>query len=128
MKTTAIVILVLTLVVISLSTFGTTQAYFTSKQVTGPHLVSTWQSFFWTQTTQADFLAGVLVNVNTNTSPGSVLLDNQTTGPSIFATTGSSRNFLQYFVSNNTWVARAIAPANIGAGGGVGISGWAIFL
>jgi hypothetical protein len=118
MKNTAIVILVLTLVVISLSTFGTTHAYFTSKQVTGPHLVSTWQSFFWTQTTQADFLAGVLVNVNTNTSPGSVLLDNQTTGPSIFATTGSSRNFLQYFVSNNTWVARAIAPANIGAGGG----------
>jgi hypothetical protein len=105
-------------VVISLSTFGTTQAYFTSKQVTGPHRVSTWQSFFWTQTTQADFQQGVLVNVNTSTSPGGVLLDNHTTGPSIFATTGNSRNFLQYFVSNNTWVARAIAPANIGAGGG----------
>jgi hypothetical protein len=118
MKTTAIVILVLTLVVISLSTFGTTHAYFTSKQVTGPHLVSTWQSSFWTLSTQADFQQGVLVNVNSSVSPDSIMLDNQTTGPSIFATTGSSRNFLQYFVSNNTWVARAIAPANIGAGGG----------
>jgi len=118
MKTATIVILALSLMVISLSTFGTTHAHFTSRQVTGPHLISTWQSYSWIQTSQADFLAGVLVNVNTSTSPGSVLLDNQTTGPSIFATTGSSRNFLQYFVSNNTWVARAIAPANIGAGGG----------
>jgi len=118
MKTTAIVILVLTLVVISLSTFGTTHAYFTSKQVTGPHLVSTWQSSFWTLSTQADFQQGVLVNVNSSDSPDSIILDSQTTGPSIFATTGSSRNFLQYFVSNNTWVARAITPANVGAGGG----------
>ena len=59
-----------------------------------------------------------LVNVNTSASPGSVVLDNQTTGPSIYATTGGSRNFLQYFVSNNTWVSRAITPANVGAGGG----------
>ena len=118
MKTTAIVILVLTLVVISLSTFGTTHAYFTSKQVTGPHLVSTWQSSFWTQTTQADYQQGVLVNVNSSVSPGSVLLDTQTTSPSIFATTGSSTNFLLYNVSNNTWVTRANTLATVGAGGG----------
>ena len=118
MKTTAIVILVLTLVVISLSTFGTTHAYFTSKQVTGPHLLSTWQSSFWTQTTQADYQQGVLVNVNSSVSPGSVLLDTQTTSPSIFATTGSSTNFLLYNVSNNTWVTRANTLATVGAGGG----------
>jgi hypothetical protein len=118
MKTTTVGIIVLTLVVISLSTFGTTHAHFTSRQVTGPHLISTWQSYFWTQTSQADFEMGVPVNVNTSASSGSVTLDNQTTTPSIFATTGSSRNFLQYFVSNNTWVTRAITPANVGAGGG----------
>jgi len=118
MKTTTIGIIVLALVVISLSTLGTTHAYFNSRQVSGPYLVSTWQSYLWTQTTQADFLAGVPGNVNTSTSPGSVVLDNSTTGPSVFATTGGSRNFLQYFVSNNTWVSRAITPANVGAGGG----------
>jgi len=118
MKTTTLGIIVLSLVIISLSTFGTTHAYFNSRQVTGPHLVSTWQSTFWTQTTQADFLAGILVNVNTSASPGSVILDNQTTGPSIYATTGSSRNFLLYNISNNTWVARNITPATVGAGGG----------
>ena len=119
MKITTIGIIVLIFVVISLSTFGTTHAYFNSRQITGPHLVSTWQSSFWTQTTQADFLAGVLVNVNTSASPGSVILDNQSNDPSIFATTGGSTNFLLYNISNNTWVTRANIPANIGAGGGV---------
>ena len=118
MKTTTIGIIILTLVIISLSTFGTTHAYFTSKQVTGPHLVSTWQSYLWTQTTQADFLAGILVNVNTSASPGSVILDNQTTSPLIFATTGSSTNFSLYTISNDTWVTRANTPSNVGAGGG----------
>ena len=118
MKTITIGIIILTLVIISLSTFGTTHAYFTSKQVTGPHLVSTWQSYLWTQTTQADFLAGILVNVNTSASPGSVILDNQTTSPLIFATTGSSTNFSLYTISNDTWVTRANTPSNVGAGGG----------
>ncbi len=119
MRATTGGLIVLTLVIISISSFGTTHAYFNSKQVTGPHLISTWQSYVWTQTSQSDFLAGVLYNVNTSTLPGSVVLDNRTTGPSIFATTGGSRNFLQYFIANNTWVAKAVTPANVGAGGGV---------
>jgi outer membrane protein assembly factor BamB len=118
MKTTTIGIIILALVIISLSTFGTTHAYFTSKQVTGPHLVSTWQSLSWILTTQADFLAGFPVNVNTSASPGDVILDNQTIAPSIFATTGSSANFLMYNVSNDTWVKRANTLATVGAGGG----------
>jgi hypothetical protein len=118
MKNTAIVILVLTLVVISLSTFGTTHAYFTSKQVTGPHLVSTWQSSFWTQSTQADFLAGVPVNVNTSASPGSVMLDSQTPHSSIFATTGNATTtFQQYNISNDTWKSLTNIPGGVSNGG-----------
>ena len=119
MKSTAIGIIVLILVVISLSSFGSTHAYYTSRKVTGPHLISTWQSNLWTRTTQADFQAGVPVNVNISTISGSVILENQTTTPSIYATTGSSTNFLVYIISNNTWAARANTPGNVGAGGGV---------
>ncbi len=118
MKTNTLGIIVLILVVISLSTFGTTHAYFYSRQVSGSYLVSTWQSSFWTQTTQADFLAGVPVNVDTSASPGSVVLEKQTISPSIFATLGSSKNFLQYIVSSDTWTAKTSTSANVGAGGG----------
>ena len=119
MKSIAIGIIVLILVVISLSSFGSTRAYYTPRQVTGPHFISTWQSYLWNQTTQADFQAGVPVNVNISSISGSVILDNQTTAPSIYATTGSSTNFLVYTISNNTWAARANTPASVGAGGGV---------
>jgi hypothetical protein len=118
MKTTTIGIIALFLVVISLSTFGSTHAYFNSGQVTGPHHISTWQSYLWTHTTQADFQAGILIQVNTSTSPGSVILDNQTTVPVIYATTGDLKNFLMYTISSNTWTAREGTPSNVGAGGG----------
>ncbi len=117
MKSSAIGIFAMVLVVVTLSTFGFTHAYFNSGQVTGPHLISTWQSFLWTRTTQADFQSGVLVNVNTGTIPGSVILNNQTTYPSIYAT-GNSTNFLLYNVSNDTWVKRTKTPGAVGAGGG----------
>jgi len=117
MKTTAIVILVLTLVVISLSTFGTTHAYFTSKQVTGPHLVSTWQSSSWTQTTQADYQMGTLENVDTISSPGDVKLVWKNISPTIYATLGSaSTTFQQYNVSNNTWNSLTNTPGSISNG------------
>jgi N-acetylneuraminic acid mutarotase len=118
MKSTLTGIVILTVVVISLSFFGTTHAYFNSQQITGPHLISTWQSYLWTQTTQADFLAGVSGYVNTSASPGSIILDNQTVGPSIFATRGSSTIFLQYYISNDTWVTQANTLASVGLGGG----------
>ena len=120
MKTTAIVILVLTLVVISLSTFGTTHAYFTSKQVTGPHLVSTWQSSFWILTTQADYQMGTLENVDTISSPGDVKLVWKNISPTIYATLGSaSTTFQQYNVSNNTWNSLTDTPGSISNGGAV---------
>lgn len=78
MKSTTIGIIVLILFVTSLSTFGSTHAYFSSRQVSGPNLVSTWQSYLWTQTTQSDFNAGNLTNVSTTISPGDVTLANVT--------------------------------------------------
>ena len=118
MKSALTGIVILTVMTISLSFFGTTHAYFNSQQITGPHLISTWQSYVWTQTTQADFLAGVPGNVNLSASPGSIILDNRTVGASIFATSGSSTNFLQYYISNDTWVTRANTLASVGLGGG----------
>ncbi len=50
--------------------------------------------------------------------PGSVVLEKQTISPSIFATLGSSKNFLQYIVSSDTWTAKTSTSANVGAGGG----------
>ena len=120
MKTTTIGIIVLTLVVISLSTFGTTHAHFTSRQVTGPHLISTWQSYFWTQTTQADFLMGTLENVDTISSPGDVKLVWKNISPAIYAPLGSgSITFQQYNVSNNTWNSLTNTPGSISNGGAV---------
>jgi hypothetical protein len=55
-----------------------TLAFFQSRQVTGPHLVSTWHSYLWCQTTQSDFNAGNLTNVSTILSPGNVTLANVT--------------------------------------------------
>ena len=120
MKTTTIGIIVLTLVVISLSTFGTTHAHFTSRQVTGPHLISTWQSYFWTQTTQADFLMGTLENVDTISSPGDVKLVWKNISPAIYAPLGSgSITFQQYNVSNNTWNSLTNTPGSISNGGAI---------
>ena len=118
MKTTTVGIIVLTLVVISLSTFGTTHAHFTSRQVTGPHLISTWQSYLWTQTTQADYQMGSLENVDTISSPGDVKLVWKNISPIIYATLGSgSTTFQQYTVSNNTWNSLTNTPGTISNGG-----------
>jgi hypothetical protein len=120
MKTTTIGIIVLTLVVVSLSTFGTTHAHFTSRQVTGPHLISTWQSYFWTQTSQADYQMGALENVDTISSPGDVKLVWKNISPTIYATLGSgSTTFQQYNVSNNTWNSLTNTPGSISNGGAV---------
>jgi hypothetical protein len=120
MKTTTIGIVVFTLVIISLSTFGTTHAYFNTRQVTGSHLISTWQSSFWTQTTQADFLAGVPVNIDTTSSPGDVKLAWRNISPMIYATSGNATTtFRQYNVSNNTWNSLRNTPGSISTGGAV---------
>jgi hypothetical protein len=120
MKTTTIGIIVLTLVVISFSTVGTTHAHFTSRQVTGPHLISTWQSYLWTQTTQADFLMGTLENVDTISSPGDVKLVWKNISPAIYAPLGSgSITFQQYNVSNNTWNSLTNTPGSISNGGAI---------
>ncbi|MDD1700482.1 MAG: hypothetical protein LUQ04_06775, partial [Methanoregula sp.] len=118
MKSASIGIIVLLLVTISLSTIGSTYACFTTVQVTGTHLVSTWQSYVWTQTTQSDFEQGVMVNVNTSTSPDSVILGNLTISPSVYGMTGNSgTGFSLYNISTNTWVTTAGTPADVADGG-----------
>ena len=120
MKTIGVGIVILTLVVISLCTIGTTHAYFTSKQVTGSHLISTWQSTFWTQTTQADFLVGVPVNVDTISNPGGVKLAGRNTSPIMYAIIGGATTaFHQYNVSNNTWNPLRNTPGSVSTGGAV---------
>jgi hypothetical protein len=120
MKTATIVIISLSLMVISLSTFGTTHAHFTSRQVTGPHLISTWQSYFWIQTSQADYQMGILENVDIISSPGNVKLVMRNISPTMYATFGSgSTTFQQYNVSNNTWNSLANTPGSISNGGAV---------
>ena len=120
MKTTTVGIIVLTLLVISLSTFGTTHAHFTSRQITGPHLISTWQSYLWTQTTQADYQMGTLENVDAISIPGDVKLVWKNISPGIYATLGSaSTTFQQYNVSNNTWNSLTNTPGSISNGGTV---------
>ncbi len=89
-----------------------------AKQNTTNNTISTWQCTLWQQTTQADFQSDIGVNVSTTATPNSVILGNQTTWPSIYATTGGATTFSLYNVSNNTWVPRAVTLAAVGAGGG----------
>ncbi|MHB8053174.1 MAG: DUF2341 domain-containing protein, partial [Methanoregula sp.] len=55
-----------------------TSAYFQSRQITGPHALTTWHSYLWCQTTQSDFGGGNLTNVSIISSPGNVTLANVT--------------------------------------------------
>jgi hypothetical protein len=75
---TGVLIAALFLGALAVGTMTGTSAYFQRTQITGPHLVSTWHSYLWCQTTQSDFNAGNLTNVSTLLSPGNVTLANVT--------------------------------------------------
>jgi len=118
-------IFLIALLAISILTFGVgiTESRFNDQEQNTVNTYGAWTSIQWTQTTQSDFEAGVLVDVNTGTYPGSVTLDKQTTPPSIYATTGNSANFFIYNTATDTWETRANTPANVGAGGALAYDG-----
>jgi hypothetical protein len=53
---------------------GTTDAYFSNAGASAPNAFSGWAFSLWRQTSEADFEAGVLTNVDTASSPGDVRL------------------------------------------------------
>jgi len=53
---------------------GVSGAYFTDNETSTGSSAMAWSSSVWTQTSQSDFEAGVVSNVNTSSSPGNVSL------------------------------------------------------
>ena len=60
--------------VLMISSVGTTSGSFIDQESPTGNSFQSWSSRLWTQTTQADFNLGVLNNVDTSTSSGDVLL------------------------------------------------------
>jgi uncharacterized repeat protein (TIGR01451 family) len=64
-------------------TFNNKPPYFWDKEITPFNYFTAWVSQLWTVTDEVDFEAGVLLNVDTDTSPGDVLLATGQTSGSI---------------------------------------------
>ena len=76
----------------------------------------------WTQTTQADFEAGTLSQVDTTSSPGDVKL--ATSGRYIYAFQGNdTTSFWRYDITTNSWTSMANATANVKEGGALAYVG-----
>jgi hypothetical protein len=54
---------------------ATTAGYYSDTEPASANTFQAWSSSLWTQTSQADFEAGILTDVNTASSPGDVKLD-----------------------------------------------------
>jgi len=79
----------------------------------------------WTQTTEEDFEAGVLNNVDTSTSPGDVTLA-QT--HYIYALQGGgTMGFWRYDIANDNWTAMAGTSDNVSGGGALTYDGTYIY-
>lgn len=77
----------------------------------------------WTQTTQADFNAGTLVQLDAATSPGDVMLA-QTAGGFVYALKGNNtKTFWRYNIATNSWASLADAPWYVNAGGALAYDG-----
>jgi predicted ribosomally synthesized peptide with SipW-like signal peptide len=88
---------------------GTT-AYFTEAELNADNTFQAWVSSQWVQTTQGDFQAGVLDNVDTSSSPGDVKLEIVLQEPT--TSVGSEESW--YFTS---WSCRApVTISNPGSG------------
>jgi predicted ribosomally synthesized peptide with SipW-like signal peptide len=53
---------------------GTTWAYYNDSETASGNRFQAWSADLWTQTSQADFEAGILYQVDTSSNPGNVLL------------------------------------------------------
>ncbi|OGN94727.1 MAG: hypothetical protein A2Y89_01260 [Chloroflexi bacterium RBG_13_51_18] len=77
----------------------------------------------WTQTTQADFTSGTLVQLDATSSPGDVKLAKVGSGY-LYAFRGNgTKSFWRYDVSTNAWTPMADAPYSVGAGGALAFDG-----
>jgi hypothetical protein len=97
------IILGLTAATLMLSTAGNTFALFNAPETSNANQFIAWTSALWTQTTQADFNAGVLNNVETSSSPGDAKLPLPVTSFSPAGNTGNWANGLNGYSSNNLY-------------------------
>ena len=74
MKSKWLVVLASLALILTSSSTGMTQASYIDSETAVSNGFGAWTSVLWTQTTQADFNAGVLNNVDTSSAPGDVKL------------------------------------------------------
>jgi hypothetical protein len=77
----------------------------------------------WTQTSQADFEAGTLVQLDTASSPGDVKLAKAGSDYLYVFRGNGTKTFWRYDIAANSWSALADAPQNVGAGGALAYNG-----
>ncbi len=77
----------------------------------------------WTQTSQADFTSGTLVQLDAISSPGDVVLAKVGSGY-LYAFRGkNTKTFWRYDIATDTWSPLADAPFYVGAGGALAYDG-----
>jgi len=97
-------------VILLASSVGVTTASFVDLEISSGNTFEAWTSILWRQTTQADFEAGVLNNVDTSSSPGDVKLGSVSEEPT--TSMGSEESW--YYIS---WSRRApVTISNPGSG------------
>jgi len=95
---------------------GPTLGSFVDSETATGNTFGAWTSTLWTQTTQADFNAGVLNNVDISSSSGDVKLAR---APAyLYALRGlSTTDFWRYDIANNSWTAMTATPSPVQSGG-----------
>jgi len=97
-------------VILLASSVGITRGSFFDQEISSGNTFEAWTSILWRQTTQADFNAGVLNNVDTSSSPGDVKLGSVSEEPT--TSMGSEESW--YYIS---WSRRApVTISNPGSG------------
>ena len=97
-------------VILLASSVGGTMASFVDQESSSSNTFEAWTSVLWQQTTQSDFEAGVLNNVDTSSSAGDVKLESVLQEPT--TSVGSEESW--YFTS---WSRRApVTISNPGSG------------
>ena len=107
---------------IAASFAGVTFCYFAANATSGANAATAWTSATWTETTTADFNAGLPLQVNT--TGDQVTLARTASGPYVYALRGGGQTaFWRYDVAANTWSVMSPVPAGIGAGGALAYTG-----
>jgi hypothetical protein len=77
----------------------------------------------WTQTTQADFTSGTLIQLDAVSSPGDVKLAKVGSGYLYAFRGNNSKTFWRYDITTDNWSPLADTPQNVGAGGALAFDG-----